>query len=135
MSEETPEVETVNGFDIPLRELTEAEADRKITWQRFREFHYAAGEDFLDQTDEGNVQMFGGYLLAKYNEFAKEIIEICNNRYAGIIDFREIEILGYDKGKDIDTVYCEFAEFCNLTVATKRRVNQVLIQVTEHYNQ
>jgi hypothetical protein len=53
----------------------------KITWEMFREYHYSVGEDFFDQTGEGNHLIFGGYLLAKYPEFSKEILEICNSKY------------------------------------------------------
>lgn len=135
MSEETPEVEEVSGFSIPVRELTKAEANRKITWQRFKEFHYAAGEDFFDTTgEEGNIRIFCGYMLAKYPEFRKEILEIANDRFGSMLEFTEIEIFGYDEAKDIDFIYCEFADFCNLTEALKKRVNQILIQVTEYYN-
>lgn len=134
MVEETPEVETVNGFNIPLRELTPEEADLDITWKRFRSFHYAAGEDFLDQTDEGNALIFGGWLLHKYPQHCVDILEICNDRYPSVLDFSDLEFLSYDEEKDIDLLYVDFAEFCNLTQALKKRVNQVLIQVTEHYN-
>ena len=125
-------METVNGFDIPLRELTEEEANRDVTWERFREFHYTAGEDFLDTTGDGNYRIFGGFLLARYPEHAKEILEVCNEKYGCSVDY--LEIIGFDNDKDIDTVYLDFAEFTNLTSALKKRVNQVLIQVVEHYN-
>jgi len=40
--------ETIVGFDIPKRELTEEEKNREITLDRFNEFHNKAGEDFCD---------------------------------------------------------------------------------------
>lgn len=123
---------TVNGFDIPLRNLTEEEATRDITWERFREFHYTAGEDFLDTTGEGNRLIFGGFLLARYPTYADEILKVCNDKYGCSADY--LEIIGFDNDKDIDTVYLDFAEFANLTSALKKRINQVLIQVVEHYS-
>lgn len=97
-----------------------------ITWERFRDFHYEVGEDFFDQTNEGNHLIFGGYLLAKYPEYSKEILEICNERYGECMSFREIPPLDYDDEKDIDYLYVEFAEFCNLTVHLKSRVDHIL---------
>lgn len=126
--------DTVNGFDIPLREMTEEELNREVTWERFREFHYAAGEDFLDQTGEGNEKVFGGWLLHKYPNHSAEILDVVNSTFGSCLDFREIEPLDYDEEKDIDKLYIDFAEFTNQTVAQKHRVNTVLIIVTEHYN-
>ncbi|MCP4985258.1 MAG: hypothetical protein GY928_04055 [Colwellia sp.] len=125
----------VNGFEIELRELTEEEKTRKVTWERFREFHYAAGEDFLDTTGEGNVQIFAGWLLHKYPELSGDILNTVNGHYSEVKSFSAIEEFGYDEDKDIYNLYEEFAEFCNQTGALRERVNQVLIQVTEYYNQ
>lgn len=126
-------MKTVNGFDIPLRKLTDEEKTRPVTWERFRDFHYAVGEDFLDQTGEGNVYIFAGWLLHKYPEHSADILRIVNKKYAEIQNFNELEFLGYSDELDIDLLYCDFAEFVNLTGALKERVNQILIQVTEYY--
>lgn len=99
----------------------------KITWEMFRDYHYAVGEDFFDQTGEGNHLIFGGYLLAKYPEYSKEILAICNSEFGECQSYRdEIEPLGYDEEKDIDYLYVEFAEFCNLTESLKGRVLDIL---------
>lgn len=129
--------ETINGFDIPKRELTTEEASRNITVERIRNFHYGSGEDFLDTTSEGNAQIFAGWLLHKYPEKSKEILAVVNNngKYLVIADFNEIEDFEkYDDEIDMNSLYIEFVEFCNQTEHLKRRVNQVLIQVDEYYN-
>lgn len=126
-------MKTVNGFTIPLRELTEEEKTRDITWERFREFHYEAGVDFLDNTGEGNHLIFGGWLMAKFPQCSKQILEVCNNQYGTVLDYRDIEEFDYDEDKDIDGVYVQFAEFANQTEHLKARINEILIIVVEHY--
>jgi hypothetical protein len=130
------EQETVNGFDIPIRKLTEEEQSRDITLQRFKEFHYSAGEDFLDTTSEGDAKIFAGYLLHKYPKLSKDILDIVNEKgkYLEIRSFVELEPLDYNDKEDIEMLYQDFSDFCNLTEHLKRRVNQVLIQVKEYYN-
>ena len=108
--------------------MTEDEKNQAITWERFRAYHYEAGEDFLDQTSEGNVKIFGGWLMHKYPEYTKEILDICNDKYGEVMSFKELEILGYDKDKDIDKLYIDFAEFANQTTHLKRRINEALLR-------
>ena len=128
--------ETVTGFDIPLRELTKEESEREITLERFRRFHYDVGEDFIDCTGIGSELIFGGYLLHKYPEKSSQILDIINEKgkFLEITSFCEVDGLGYDEKEDIDMVYQDFADFCNLTVHLKKRVNQVLTQLVEYYN-
>ncbi len=119
---------TINGFDIEQRELTDEERGREITLERFTEFHFAAGEDFLDQTGEGNVKIFAGWMLHKYPEFSVEILSLANDKNAEVMTFNELE------EKTYTDLYADFAEFCNQTGALKHRVNQILIQVVEYYD-
>lgn len=99
----------------------------KVTWEMFRDYHYSVGEDFFDQNSNINHLIFGGYLLAKYPQYSKEILEVCNSKYGECQNYRdEIEPLGYDEEKDIDYIYVEFAEFCNLTEHLKDRVIKAL---------
>lgn len=105
----------------------------KITWEMFRKYHYTVGEDFFDQTGEGNHLIFGGYLLAKYPDYSKEILQVCNNRYGECLGFVNIEPLGFDEEKDIEYLYVEFAEFCNLTEALKSRVLKILKDTDKEY--
>jgi hypothetical protein len=42
-------METITGFDIPKRKLTQEEKTREITFERFHNFHMEVCEDFLDQ--------------------------------------------------------------------------------------
>jgi len=123
------EVETINGFDIPKRELTEEEASREVTLERFQEWHHEVGEDFTDQFSNINEKILGGYLLAKYPHKAKEILFELNTKYAEAQNFQGI----YEDDLDGDKFYTDLAEFINLTESLKKRVNQVLIQVMEHY--
>jgi len=70
-------------------------------------------------------------MLAKHPDWCAEILEICNDNYGEALN---IEHLYVDKGLTEDEFYTDLAEFINLTVALKKRVNQVLIQVAEQYN-
>lgn len=120
------EIETIHGFDIPKRQLTEEEFNMEVTLERFNEFHYEVGEDFCDQFEPFfNEKVLGGYLLCKYPEKAEEIIEIINEGF--LTDF------GSDVYEDEDGFYTDLAEFINLTVHLKRRVNEVLIIIKEYY--
>lgn len=105
-----------------------------ITWERFRDWHYEVGEDFLDQTGEGNHLIFGGYLLAKYPHRSEEILEVCNSEFGECMGFRDIPELDYDSEKDIDYLYVEFAEFCNLTEHLKQRVDTILNKGRDWYD-
>lgn len=130
------EIETIEGFDIPLRVLTEEEASREINLGRFQDFHHAVGEDFIDQVGSVNTEkiayQFMGFALAKLPEWNEELLSSCNrnNPYTQLVQ----EVYSdYDENMDCDLFYSDFAEFVNLTVHTKMKVNQVLIQIEEHY--
>ena len=73
---------------------------KEITWERFRAYHYRVGEDFLDQTGEGNVLIFGGWLMRKYPYLSTEILDVCNSKHKEVMSFKELAILGYDEEKD-----------------------------------
>ena len=127
------EQEHIDGFTIPKRELTSVEANLDITLERFREFHYAAGEDFID-TIGGflNEKVFAGWLMHKYPHYTKEIIAASNqNDIYGIKE--TVEQFDYDEKEDIDMIYKEVAEFANQTIHTKKRINQILVQIKEYY--
>ena len=121
------EVETIDGFDIPKRELTEEEATREITKERFDSFHVEAGEDFCDTCCSTiNVRILGGFLMAKHPNLSLEFLEVLNDKYAEALGLKSVY-------EDEDEFYTELAEFINLTVNLKARVNQILIQVDEYY--
>lgn len=121
------EQETITGFQIALRELTQEEASREITLDRFSEFHYLVGEDFCDLCGSFiSHKVLAGYLIAKHPEFAPEYLDVCNDKYGEAID------LMLDSDKD-DEFYSDLAELANLTVNLKKNINQVLIQVAEYY--
>lgn len=133
-------VEYISGYEIPKRELTQEEATREVTFERFVEFHLEAGEDFLDTTGEGDAAIYGGWLLHKYPECSKDILDVMNkNRgYLEINTFLEVGGLYVDEGdgsEAYEKFYTDFSTFCNQTVHLKKRVNQVLIQLIEHYNE
>lgn len=125
--------ETVDGFDIPLRELTEEEATREVTFERFDEYLKEVGEDFCDQ--HGNtidVKVLTGFLLAKRPEWNKELLEALNSKYTEPLSMLHVyeDMIAED---GFIPFYTDLAEFINLTGALKKRVNQILIQVTEYY--
>lgn len=131
------EQETIEGFNIPLRELTEEEASRPITLERFDDFHVEAGEDFIDQVgsvnDERVALIFLGFAMAKHPEWSQDLLDAVNGEdspYTQLV--KEV----YDDIVDDwtnDVFYRDFAEFLNLTTHAKKRVNQVLIQVHEKH--
>jgi hypothetical protein len=122
---------TISGFNIEKRDLTEEEATRDITVPRFLDFHYASGEDFLDSTGEGNFLIFTGWLLHEYPRHNQEILEVANSGRKEIQAYKELDFLGFDTLLDIEVLYYSFARFCNVTGALKYRVNQILIQMAE----
>lgn len=113
------EKETISGFDIEKRELTDEEKIRDITIDRIRDFHYAAGEDFLDYFSDINVDVFTGFLIAGYPEHSKEILSICNKENDNYSlepnSYKEIEIFDFNEEEDIDNLYFPFVKFVNLT--------------------
>lgn len=70
--------ETIDGFSIPKRELTEEEATRLVTLERFNEWHRCVGEDFIDQHTYGNGLVFAGFIMAKRPELSKEVLNVVN---------------------------------------------------------
>lgn len=127
------EIETIIGFDIPKRELTEEEKSREITIERIRDFHYTVGEDFLDQTSLGDAKIFAGFIAHKYPDKAKDIYKInnCKGIYLTIASFTDL--FSFNEDEDIKGLYFEFVEFANTTSYLKEYINQVLIQVDEFY--
>jgi len=135
MSEEK---ETISGFDIEKRELTQEEKEREITIERIRGFHYDAGEDLLDQVgyEFGNPFIFAGFVLHKHKEYAKMIIDHVNEEgeHLDIHCFKKLEIYEYNEEDEIDGIYYDLVEFLNLTENAKARANQILIQLDEYYD-
>lgn len=123
--------ETIVGFDIPKRKLTEEEATRDITLERFNTFHSQAGEDFCDQCESFmNDKIIGGYFIVKFPNLSHEILHELNTGY-GIMSLVHLIDENFD---DCDeTFYKTLAEFANLTEHLKKNINQVLIQVDEYY--
>lgn len=130
------EEKTIEGFSIPFRKLTEEEASRPITLERFIDFHHKAGEDFIDQIGTMNSSqlalIFAGYAMAKHPEFIDEILEQCNRHMVYTQLIQQVYDAHDDQGNG-DLFYSDFADFLNLTIIYKKRANQVLIQVAEYY--
>ena len=125
-------VKDVDGFGIPWRQLSEEELNQDITFDRIDDYHGEVGEDFLDQHSSlSNRHMVLGFMLAKFPEIAEEILKEANSRYGSANGL--YYSLPYDEGEAYEKFYTAYAEFCNLTVHTKRRVNQILVQILEHY--
>lgn len=137
------EEKTVDGYDIPLRELTNEEASRAVTVDRIQKYYYAAGESFID-THESiiDAKLFAGWLACENKQLALQIWKCSNEggKYGpclnSLMNIME-EKYGHWDG-DNDTTgwykfYQAFSNFVNTTVITKKRVNQVLIQICEYY--
>jgi len=133
MRKERHEVETIDGFDIEKRELTAEEASIDVTLDRIHAFHRQVGEDYLDtcSMDGQAEKMFLGFLMCKRPDLSPQILKIVNNGYMDL-EFYEAFAKVEDESTE-DEFYRLFAEFTNLTKGFKKRVNQVLIQIDEHY--
>lgn len=121
-----PNETEVPGFTIPLRELTKEEYEQNITFNRFDDFHCEVGEDFCDQCGyifDNLLQIFTGYLIGKYPNVGKELIEESNKKH--------FELLSLMNLFDEEQFYGDFADFLNFTTISKAKVNQILIQCTE----
>ncbi len=119
-------------FDEVIVVLTDEEKQENITLDRINSYHRSVGEDFVDQNESvTDYRTFCGYILHKYPIWNNEIIEILNKQYGG---FNDINTLYQEKELTEDDFYSDFAEYCNLTVTTKARVNQILIETEEYDN-
>lgn len=127
----TEEVETIDGYDIPKRKLTNEEQNRDVTLERLQEWHYKAGEDFCDTISSFNGTIFGGWLMGKYPAISAEILKELNSKYP--VNAQPFMDLSVYTNSDGDDFYTDFAEFVNLTGACKRRVNELLIILCEYY--
>lgn len=146
--------EFIDGYTILKRELTEEEATRKVTAERIYDYMSQVGEDFIDQHESIlNHTLMAGFLLARFPHYSKEILEIENLPFPGgscqefMHMFGEIEagIYGlkyedwpdeYDDTKILkgeEKFYELYTELIDLTTVTKKKVNQILIQIEEHY--
>ncbi|MEO6305115.1 MAG: hypothetical protein ABIP51_18295 [Bacteroidia bacterium] len=104
--------------------LTEEEASQEITLERINEYHYAVGEDFIDQNESIlNGTVFAGWMLCRYPQWATEILKELNSKYFGIQNLMEVY---EDDNGEYETFYKDFCELVNLTVSAKARVNKVL---------
>lgn len=137
-------METIEGFNISKRELTEEEAIREITLDRIINFNNEVGEDFLDQVGSLNndkiALTFCGFAMLKHPELSHEFLKATNRGHVYTQVLKEVyddnmEGFNSENMTNIaeETFYSDFAEFLNLTEYSKKRANQVLIQVAEHY--
>lgn len=134
------ELETIDGFNIPIRPLTEEEATREVTVQRFKDWHAVVGEGFMDDHGGGNIpyKIFGGFLLAKRPDLNKEICDILNDQFGEMLSFEHL-IEDQHPGEDVEweIAFNEFygyvCEFVNLTTGVKKKINESLIILMEHY--
>lgn len=129
------DIETITGFDIPVRPLTDEEASRDVTLERFNNFHADAGEDFADTCGLTiNPYVFVGFLMAKHPDWSHGLVD-CINKGGDANSLRNfyIDELGSTIEAE-DAFYTDLAEFVNLTKYAKKRVNQILIQIDEYYN-
>lgn len=105
---------------------TPEELSQDITLERINAYHHRVGEDFADQQSIGNGVCFGGFLLAKFPDKAKKIVELINDR-PDIMCFQEIFGEEYSDEEN-DAFYTIYAEYINLTEYSKAEVNKVLLR-------
>ena len=130
----TIEDEYINGLCIPKKLFKSEVFDRDITLEMMQLYHDEIGEDFLDSHSHIiPLGVFYGYMLAKFPLCKKEILLELNDEY-GHIRSLEPEIClyyGLNESDADDLFYQTFIELCNLTVLTKRRVNELLYHVID----
>jgi hypothetical protein len=131
----------LEGYSIPLVQLTDEEYSRDITLDRIIDHCCTVGEDFFDShCTIINFELFAGFLIAKLPNKAKEILEIVNKSS----DLNDLSLIFESDYKDRDytwiyeaqnKIYELFCELVNYTTHTKAKVNQILIQIDNYYNQ
>lgn len=127
--------------------LTDEEKQRDITLERINQYHYDAGEDFLDQNETlGAAHLMFGWLMGKYKQYSHEILDLYNKERkvrpllttAIFSNLDELPMYEYDDEDTyedmVDKFYTDYAEFVNLTQHLKERVNYVLIENYNYYN-
>ena len=130
------EIVELDGSSIPLRELTTEEAEREITFERFHEWMCEVGEDFVDQHAYGDARIFLGFVIAKYFNLSKKLLDMFNKgqrlfHIQDILHFFEDEF-GHDE-VGFEKFYTIYADFINHTEHTKKKVNEQLIITMEYY--
>lgn len=128
--------ETIDGFSIKKRPMTEEELLQDITYERFENYHHAVGENFVDQHSSATDELvFLGFCIAKHPEISLELLE-CYNENRKYFELLTIETF-FEEYFDEDgykMFYTLLAEFLNLTNVSKRYVNEILIMVDEYYS-
>lgn len=100
---------------------------KDITVERLVNFNHEVGEEFIDQLSGGiDDKIFGGFLLCKHPDKAKDILAILNSN--GYTQKFMDELYYEHEGADdnLEAFYADFCEFVNLTKALKGRVNEAL---------
>lgn len=130
------EDEILDGFtSIRKRELTDEEANTPITSDRIRSYEIEIGESFIDQHGSGlNRQAIMGFMMARHPDKATELLEMGNSQYLDLNALDDIFMPEGWKEEEYSKMLQDVCDFINLTVATKRRINTILICVDEHYN-
>lgn len=130
------EKETIDGFLIEKRPMTEEELLQDITYERFENYYLAVGEDFVDQHSGATDELvFLGFCIAKHPKLSLELLE-CYNGDIKYFELLTIETF-FEENFDEDgfkLFYSLLAEFLNLTNTSKRYVNEILIRVDEYYS-
>lgn len=126
-------IEMIEGFNIPFIELAPEEANLEIDLDRFKLFHFDVGEDFVDSfhVDHYEFLIFSGYVMATRPELASSVLKLCSNPSSEPLT---LKYLYEENDLTEDDFYTDFAAFLNLTDKLRQRVNQVLIQVANHYD-
>jgi len=127
-----PDFDEIPGFSIPIKELTTEELLQDLTLERIQDFHYEAGEDLCDTLDINThvAKLITGYVMCKYPDLAEIFHRESNGGdIQGLMDVYNCHL----NDENSDKFYSDFCEVINCTEITKARINQVLIQVKEHY--
>lgn len=123
-------VPTIDGFDIPRRDLTINEKRMLVSLERFTEYHLIVEKDFVDTHDcVVGITGFGKFILARKPHLRPAITEYM--RYPTCTEKQFLEVYT-DNGIDDDEFYTDFAAYINTNVNSKEIVNQILIQVAEY---
>lgn len=127
------EQETIDGFTIAKRDLTEEESSRDLTPERIRAFETTVGESFIDTYDHlFNAHAIVGFLMARHPDKASELLAVINTKYPTLNDLNDIFVSDWNE-EDHCKMLQDICDFINLTVKTKARMNSNLIIVAEHY--
>ena len=110
--------------------FSDEELLQDVTTDRIDAIHIEMGEDLFEEYVSSmkiNEYVWSGFLMNKYPERSKDILEEMNGKFSNMFTSDTEHYFEY--GGDFNDFHRDFCEFVNLTEATKKRVNHILLNL------